>query len=119
MPCKKLFDDPKFFISIERKKYRVLNGLRNLSKFNNKMPEDKQMQGKKMKARSSNHKRANSTFIIPAIEERLGWESNNKMPHLNINLKYLISKRKTILTPQPQHKDAIINHANLTRFNEL
>lgn len=28
LPSKKLFEDPKFLLSIERKKVRVINGLR-------------------------------------------------------------------------------------------
>lgn len=29
LPSKKLFEDPKFFMSLERKKVRVINGLRD------------------------------------------------------------------------------------------
>jgi hypothetical protein len=49
IPSKKLFEEPKFFLSLERKKFRIINGIKNMSLFCEREPSPSTLKGKKVK----------------------------------------------------------------------
>lgn len=104
LPSKKLFEDPKFFISLERKKTRIINGIKNagLSEMND---SGKCLRGGKLR---------NVTFLkadylrkysldrkethFEDLSSRKLKERKTKTPYLNFNMQYLIKKRKSFTT---------------------
>ena len=109
LPVKRLFDDPKFFLSLQRKKFRIINGINNMSILSQRRPGVSTLRGKKLREGSMSMRRMDSNNLASQLfseTSRRGWEPSNKTPYLNFNMQYLIKKRKS-MTPSSQlyHND--------------
>jgi hypothetical protein len=49
LPSKKLFDEPRFFLSLERRKIRIIDGLKNFSMLESQSSATHHLKGKKLK----------------------------------------------------------------------
>jgi hypothetical protein len=51
LPSKKLFDEPRFFMSLERRKLRMIDGLKTMTEFERSLRREQNLRGTKLKDR--------------------------------------------------------------------